>query len=148
MECPITLIQAGPTVQDLPFKNLFFAAEDLSENQIMKKIMTMLVMWIVIFALACSKNNDASFTTDCSGEAKSYAADVSSLIQTYCATAGCHASGSTNGPGALTTYAQVYNARSAIRSSVANGSMPENTTLSSAQKNNILCWIDNGALNN
>jgi hypothetical protein len=99
--------------------------------------------------MACSKNNNATFTTDCSGTAKSYVTDVSPLIQSYCASnSGCHASGSTNGPGSLTTFQQVYNARAAIRSSVASGIMPQNTTLSSSQKNIIICWIDNGATNN
>ena len=102
---------------------------------------------VIIFLIACGKSA-VDYTADCS-TAKSYATDVSPLIQTYCATnSGCHASGSSNGPGALTTYAQVYNARSSIRTAVANGSMPQNSSLTSAQKNAIICWIDSGASNN
>ena len=102
---------------------------------------------LVLLALACSKQDDgSSFVTDCS-TAKSYAADVSPVIQSYCATnSGCHASGSRDG--VYTTYQQVYNGRSAIRRSVANGSMPQGATLTTAQKNAIICWIDNGATNN
>jgi len=48
----------------------------------------------------------------------------------------------------LTTYQQVFNARTSVRSSVASGSMPKGSTLSDAQKNAILCWIDSGAPNN
>jgi hypothetical protein len=101
----------------------------------------------VVLLLACSKGG-VDYTADCS-TTKSYTSDVSPIIQSSCATnSGCHASGSTNGPGALTTYAQVYNARAAIRTAVANGSMPQNGSLSNTQKNAIICWIDNGAANN
>lgn len=112
----------------------------------MKKII-IIVFGFGVLLLACSKNN-VDYTADCS-TAKSYATDVSPVIQSFCATnSGCHASGSMHGPGALTTYAQVYSARAAIRTAVANGSMPQNGSLSNAQKNAIICWIDNGAANN
>lgn len=102
---------------------------------------------LFLIVMACSKNA-VNYTADCS-TTKSYAADVSPIIQSYCATnSGCHATGSTHGPGALTTYAQVYSARSAIKAAVANGSMPENGSLTNAQKNAIICWIDSGAQNN
>lgn len=107
-----------------------------------------IVIGTATVSASCSKGNDTAYTPDCS-TAKSYAADVSTLIQSSCATnSGCHGTGSSRGPGALTTYQQIYNNRSAIRSSVANGSMPENSSLTPAQKNAILCWIDAGALNN
>ena len=99
------------------------------------------------FAVACSKSNSGTNTVDCS-VTKTFAADVNPVIQSSCAISGCHASGSSNGPGALTTYQQIFNNRSAIRTAVANGSMPQNNTLSAASKNAILCWIDNGGQNN
>ena len=107
-----------------------------------------IILFSVLLAIiACSKNS-ASFTTDCS-VAKSFLTDVNPIIQSSCATsAGCHATGSTNGPGALTAYAQVFAARSAIRSAVASGLMPQGSSLSTTQKNNIICWIDAGAANN
>jgi hypothetical protein len=114
----------------------------------MKKGLVLILISILILVFACSKNTD-SFTSDCSGTAKSFASDVSPIIQSYCATnSGCHASGSSNGPGALTTYAQIYNARSEIRAAVSSGVMPQNGSLTTAQKNSIICWIDNGASNN
>lgn len=100
---------------------------------------------------ACSKSvstNATTFTEDCITE-KSYTADVEPLINTYCATnSGCHGTGSHEGPGALTSYSAVYSARASIRSEVASGAMPENTTLTNAQKNAIVCWIDAGAAQN
>jgi hypothetical protein len=120
----------------------------IKKYQIMRKHSFSLAM-ILIALTACSKNSNTIITTDCSGTSKSFATDVSPLLQTSCnVNAGCHGSGSTRGPGELITYNQVFNARTLIRSSVANGSMPQNSTLTTAQKNTILCWIDNGASNN
>jgi len=114
----------------------------------MKKIMITGSGFIIVLLLACGKGK-VNYNADCSGTAKSYATDVSPIIQSYCATnSGCHASGSNNGPGALTTYAQVYSARSDIRTAVANGSMPQSGSLTDAQKNAIICWIDSGASDN
>ncbi len=101
----------------------------------------------LIFINACTKKPE--FTTDCNGPAKSFVTDVSPVFQTSCAiNSGCHATGSGNGPGPLLTYSQIFNARSDIRSAVASGHMPLNATLTSTEKNAILCWIDNGAPNN
>ncbi len=115
----------------------------------MKRIMAVGTGLLAIVT-ACSKSSsDSTTTVDCGTATKSYSTDVSPILQSTCATSSsCHASGSSNGPGALTTYQQVYNARVDIRSSVANGSMPKNASLPTSQKNIILCWIDNGALNN
>ena len=105
------------------------------------------VSGIAVLLLACGKGK-VNYTPDCS-TAKSYATDVSPIIQSNCATnSGCHASGSSQGPGALATYSQVYAAKTSIRTAVANGSMPQNSSLSNDQKNAILCWIDSGAANN
>jgi len=112
----------------------------------MKKFFALVTVLVLVFA--CSKNT-GDFTADCSGTAKSFATDVNQVIQSSCATnAGCHGLGSNNGPGALTTYAQIYNARTAIRSAVSSGAMPQNGSLTTAEKNSIICWIDNGAQNN
>jgi hypothetical protein len=47
-----------------------------------------------------------------------------------------------------TDVKQIFNARAVIRSAVASGTMPKNSTLSATQKNAIICWIDNGATDN
>jgi hypothetical protein len=114
----------------------------------MKQILLVCSMFSMAF-LACSKSTPrAVYTPDCSGPAKSFAADVSALVASSCAGSGCHDAGSTRGPGALTSYNQIFSARSAIRRAVADGSMPQNGSLSNAQKDAILCWIDSGAPNN
>jgi len=116
---------------------------------------------ITVMIVACSKSSDdntppggggggggGTFVPDCSGPAKSFTTDVSPIIASSCAISGCHAAGSTNGPGALTNFTQVFNARGAIRTAVASGLMPKTGTLTAAQKNAILCWIDTGGANN
>jgi hypothetical protein len=113
----------------------------------MKKVfIAATIIAIIGTIISCSKTSD--YTPDCS-TTKSYATDVSPVITSTCATnSGCHAAGSSQGPGALTNYQQVFNNRSAIRSSVASGMMPQDGSLSASQKNALLCWIDNGAPNN
>lgn len=72
--------------------------------------------------------------------------DVSPIIETSCAKdSGCHGFGSVHGPGALTNYQQVFNARGDIKSSVENGTMPEDGRLSTETKRAIICWIEAGA---
>ena len=93
----------------------------------------LLTILTITLLIACSKDNDTGASLDCSSCAFS---------------SGCHGSGSTNGPGVLTSYTSVFNARTAIRSAVASGSMPQGSSLATNQKNSILCWIDSGAPNN
>jgi hypothetical protein len=107
------------------------------------------VFLFAVCALLISSCKKETFTTDCTSAAKSFAADVSPIAQTTCATSsGCHASGSNKGPGALINYAQISGSKSSIKSQVASGAMPPGNSLTSAQKNAIICWIDAGALNN
>jgi hypothetical protein len=116
----------------------------------MKKIFG-LAACIGILVIACSKNSDKTSdtgTVDCSTITTTFSANVGPLVTTSCAKSGCHASGSTNGPGALTTYTQIFNNRVAIRAAVASGEMPQDATFTATQKAIITCWIDAGAQNN
>lgn len=114
----------------------------------MKKTGLFILGVALLIINACSKNNGSDYTADCS-VAKTFSTDANPVIQTYCATnAGCHGTGSTHGPGALTSYSQIYNNRSAIRTAIINGSMPQNGSLSASQKNAVICWIDAGASDN
>jgi hypothetical protein len=111
-----------------------------------------------LFIISCSKGSSTGGTTggggggggtlDCSTVPKSWVTDVNPIVQGFCNTSGCHAAGSANGPGALTNYTQVFNAKAQIRPAIASGLMPQGATLTTAQKNSFLCWIDSGAPNN
>ena len=110
------------------------------------------ILWIVVMGLlimaSCSGNKEAASTVSCGGVAVTFS-QANAIIQSSCATnSSCHGSGSRNGPGALLTYSQIYAARVEIKSSVASGIMPRGSTLSSDNKNAIVCWIQNGASNN
>lgn len=119
---------------------------------IMKKALILLIglSYTTFIFISCSKEGGGGGSSvDCSTVTnKAFAADVNPIIQGRCNISGCHAAGSTNGPGALTNYTEVFNSRSAIRSAVSTGRMPQGSTLSTAQKNSIICWIDGGAPNN
>lgn len=103
---------------------------------------------LVIFS--CSKGGDGDDTPaiSCAGVTKTFSADVNPIIQTYCNQAGCHDVASVNGPGPLTNYNQVFSAKDLIKTQIAAGLMPQNATLSAAQKQSIICWINSGAPNN
>ena len=104
----------------------------------MKKVLVVL-FFVSFLVTGCSKDTVTdSYTPDCTGAVKSYKTDVAPLIQTYCA--GCHSN--------YSTYSQLSASKSSVRNSIVNGSMPRGKTMSSAQKDAVICWIDNGAINN
>ena len=112
-------------------------------------------IFVSIILISCSQSGTTggggggTTTVDCNTVGnKAFAADVSPIISSSCAIASCHAAGSGNGPGPLTNHTQIFAARTSIRSAVSNGTMPKNSSLSTSQKNSIICWIDSGAPNN
>jgi hypothetical protein len=103
----------------------------------MKKLVVVMLISIGVWT-GCSKNSTtASYTPSCSGAVKSYKTDVAPIIQTYCGN--CHSYG---------TYTKLYASRSSVRSMIVSGQMPQGSSLSTAQKDAIVCWMDNGAANN
>ena len=113
------------------------------------KYVPVLILMVTVI-LSCSKGGDDNPAPPaaCDNVSKTFSLDANPVIQTYCNQSSCHNPGSINGPGPLTNYTQIFNARTAIRAAVQSGLMPQNTTLSAAQKNAIICWIDSGAPNN
>lgn len=105
----------------------------------MKKILVVLMFALGLFT-ACSKDSltASSYTPSCDGTVKSYQSNVAPLIQTYCA--GCHSN--------YSTYANLSASKNSVRSQIVSGNMPRGSALSTAQKDAIVCWIDNGAPNN
>lgn len=125
----------------------------------MKKVLVAItVISSLAFIVSCSKggttdDNDGGgggggTPINCDGVAKTFATDVNPIIQTFCNQPNCHNTGSGHGPGALTNYSEVFDARARIRPQIITGLMPQNSTLTTAQKNTIVCWIDAGAPNN
>jgi hypothetical protein len=100
---------------------------------------------VLLMQFSCKKSettnntSNSSYTPNCSST-KSFSADVLPLINASCNTSGCHNN--------YSNYAQINAGKTSIRSRVINGTMPKNSTLTNAQKDVIICWIDAGAPNN
>lgn len=127
----------------------------------MKARLFFVFLWSTVLCISCSKSSGTGNTggggngggggtggVNCATVPKSFSTNVNPIIQSRCAVTGCHAANSINGPGPLTNYTQIFNARASIRAAVISGAMPQNGTLSTAEKNSITCWIDDGAPNN
>src|SRR5688572_18212694 len=80
------------------------------------------VLLVTLILSACSKDEDAPLPVPdpvpdpCSVNPPTFSGIVNAAIQSSCTDAGCHGATSHNGPGALVTYTQIFNARSSIRS--------------------------------
>lgn len=109
------------------------------------------ILMAFILFISCSKGNSGAdpVVIDCATAASGFSANVSPIVLNNCAVnSGCHGGGSTNGPGQLITYSQIFNARAEIRPAVISRQMPKDHKLSNADINSIVCWIDAGAQNN
>ena len=115
----------------------------------MRKTLVMVIIAGTIAVIAsCSKGGGGGSSVDCSMIPKSFMVDVNPIVQSFCNVAGCHATGSSNGPGAITNYTQVSANKTSIRAAISSGLMPKGGGLSTSQKNSFICWIDSGAPNN
>lgn len=126
----------------------------------MKWLVLCTMLLALCFVYSCKKSGGDStggnnggggggaYTPNCTSAAVQFSANVLPIFQSSCAAAGCHNAGSSNGPGALTTYAEISAAKTQIRAAVLSGAMPKTGSLTAAQKNSIICWIDAGGLNN
>jgi len=122
----------------------------------MKITIAALIILVTAFATGCSKEQgDIPGTpgqpnpSNCDQVNAKFAADISPIIQTKCATSnGCHGSGSFSGPGELISFNQIKNAANSIKTAVNNGRMPLNNTLTALQLQQINCWVNSGAPNN
>ena len=115
----------------------------------MRKIV--LVVLVSFFFMSCKKTDNGVATEPgfCDAVSSTYATDVQPLINTYCLMgSNCHNTGSVNNGGELTDYNKVFAKKVDIRRDVNLGIMPVNATLTTEEKKKIICWIDNGALNN
>lgn len=101
-------------------------------------------------AAGCGKNGgDPAPNDPCAGLTVKFATEVQPIINSTCAnSANCHGTGSTNSGGALTDYNKIFAKRSDIKDQLNAGLMPKAGSISAADKNKIICWINSGAPNN
>lgn len=76
----------------------------------------------------------------------SYENSVKPIIIGSCATTGCHVSGT--GRENLTNFITVQSNAESIKSRVVSGNMPKDDELTDEEIEAIVCWVDDGALNN
>ena len=125
----------------------------------MKKISLLTTLIIICIAAfnSCSKKGDTAtaggtgggITFSCTGITPKFSTDVQPILNTVCSiNSNCHAGGSTNSGGPLTTYTQVNAKKSNIRVQILSGVMPQTGTITQAQINAFICWIDSGSPNN
>ena len=113
-----------------------------------------LVAAVVIFLIhGCSKPGTATTTPPvidpCVGLSTKFAADVQPIFNTRCSNStNCHGTGSVNSGGELTDYNKIFIKRAIIKGQINAGLMPKGGSLTTAEKNKIICWIDSGAPNN
>ena len=110
----------------------------------------MYVACIAIVAIASCKK-DAVTTYDCTGVAPTSTANIKSIMDNNCASAGCHSASSHTSGYDLSSYTgtKSASAKSAFLGSIQHKSgykaMPEGgSALSDADIKLISCWVQNG----
>jgi len=105
----------------------------------MKKIMVIAMISLGLWT-GCSKisNSNSSYTPSCTGAVKSYKTDVAPIISTYCSN--CHSN--------FSNYTSLAADKSNVSAMIESGNMPRGASLSTAQKDAVICWISSGAPNN
>ncbi|MEP2024949.1 MAG: hypothetical protein ABJH98_11095 [Reichenbachiella sp.] len=76
----------------------------------------------------------------------SYKSNIEPIMNSNCTTSECHRSG--NGISDFTNFSTVQARASSIKSQVQSKVMPKEGSLSNAEIQAIVCWIDDGAPNN
>ena len=121
----------------------------------MNKVLLIVGLAITIFISSCSKSGGTSGGTTsppvdpCAGLAFKFAVDVQPIINSTCSnSSSCHGTGSVNSGGELTDYNKIFIKRSIIKGQINAGLMPKAGSITTAEKNKIICWIDSGAPNN
>jgi uncharacterized membrane protein len=78
-----------------------------------------------------------------------FSTDVNPLIQSKCATSGCHDAAGASGGSVLVTYTQIAAQTARINQRcVVDKTMPTSGPLSPSEIAIVKCWIDSGAPNN
>ena len=104
------------------------------------------------FLFACNSENEEDLNPDdaiCLDNNATLSGSISTIINTNCAVPGCHVSGT--GRVNFTVKENIIQNASQIRTFTQNGIMPppnSGRTLTAQQKQDIFCWVENGAQDN
>jgi uncharacterized membrane protein len=90
-----------------------------------------------------------SLTTDCATVSAKFSTDIAPLMQSKCATAGCHNAAGSAGGAVLETYAQIAGLAARINQRcVIEKTMPSGSALTGTEIAALSCWISAGAPQN
>ena len=115
------------------------------------KCRSLIFLLIAIFSAACA-DHDIPLTFDCSSEDISYLDDVRPIVTANCAISGCH-----NGDlGSDKDWRELENLQSRASEvkrritlpAGAAGHMPAKGSLTYDEIQTLVCWVDQGALDN
>lgn len=114
------------------------------------RIAFILIMGLFMILPGCKKESEP-ITYDCTGLTPTYDLNVKSLMDTHCATAGCHSASNKADGKDLSTYASTKSAASntsflgSIEHRSGFDNMPQNAAkLADTDIKTIACWIQNG----
>lgn len=109
----------------------------------LKFLLLTTLMTLLTYACQSESDEDMIPPDNCNTNV-SYSSVIRPLIDQKCGN--CHLDGS-QAPD-LTNYSIIKANASKIKSLTQSGIMPQDGSLTQAQKDAIACWVDNGALNN
>jgi len=118
----------------------------------MRTLKFLLFGLILSLVVGCNSESEDDLLPEdelCMDNTATLSGAVSSIIGTNCAVPGCHVSGT--GRVNFTEKENVIQNASQIRSFTQNGIMPppqSGKTLTAQQKQDIYCWVENGAQDN
>ena len=132
-------------------------AKQLINFQLLFNMRILLFFFIALFILSgagCYYDKEellyaGTATVDCTTVVAKFGADIIPIIQSKCATTGCHSAAAAAGGSALVTYSQIAGQASRImQRAVVDKTMPTSGPLLPAEIAKLKCWINSGALNN
>ena len=121
---------------------------------ISKVFMGLSLVYISMAVVSCYNDKEEllypnTTNLDCTTVSAKYSTDIAPIMQTKCATSGCHNASSSAAGIVLQTHAQVASKANQIKQAcIVNKSMPPAGPLPIAEQNAIQCWINAGTPNN
>lgn len=116
-----------------------------------KKILLTGIIALVIVLTSCTYEKEELLYpggTNCQNAASKFA-QVKPIFQLKCSSINsCHGAGSNNKGGEFLTHAQISAKAATIKTVILNGTMPQLGSLTAAELQSIVCWVDGGALDN
>jgi len=135
------------------FECAFSFLNPLNFMQIQKLMFLFTLGAFLCLGYSCGDDEDnGGDPMDCSVQ-RSYASDVVPILNLTCAIPNCHVNGFNDGDYTSYEDLKAQDDLGVLRGQISSGAMPRSdssgpTELTDTQKATLLCWIDQGALDN